>query len=81
MVRTTVLKPEDGAEVRAKGLAPLTDSPGDEYRANIQIAELNALNASMAMLAYKQHCGCAQGCIQCRYDNTIYDAPPSRRVE
>lgn len=45
MVRTTVLKPEDATEIRAKGLAPLTDSPGDEYRANIQIAELNALNA------------------------------------
>lgn len=57
MVRTTVLKPENAAEIRAKGLVPLTDPPGNEYRANIQIAELNALNASMAMLAYKQHCG------------------------
>lgn len=57
MVRTTVLKPADTAEISAKGLVPLTDPPGDEYRANIQIAELNALNASIAVLCYKQHCG------------------------
>jgi len=57
IVRTTVLKPADAAEIRAKGLVPLTDPPGNEYRANIQIAELNALNASIAMLCYKQHCG------------------------
>jgi len=57
MVRTTVLKPENASEIRTRGLVPLTDPPGNEYRTNIQIAELNALNASMAMLAYKQHCG------------------------
>ncbi|MUT27300.1 hypothetical protein A9K71_23360 [Mesorhizobium sp. WSM3873] len=57
MIRTTVLKPTNAAEICAKGLVPLTDPPGDEYRANIQIAELNALNASFAMLCYKQHCG------------------------
>lgn len=57
MVRTTVLRPANAAEIRAKGLVPLTDPPGDEYRTNIQIAELNALNASIAMLCYKQHCG------------------------
>ncbi len=66
MVRTTVLKPEDGAEIRAKGLAPLTDSPGDEYRANIQIAELNALNASMAMLAYERGNACLQAALRVR---------------
>lgn len=57
MVRTTTFLPENAAEVRDKGLVPLTDPPGDEYRLNIQIAELNALNASIAMLRYKQHCG------------------------
>lgn len=57
MIRTTVLKPENAEEVRAMQLVPLNDPPGHEYRANIQIAELNAMNASIAMLAYKQHCG------------------------
>ncbi|NKM21973.1 ThiF family adenylyltransferase [Rhizobium laguerreae] len=57
MIRTTVLKPENAEEVRAKQLVPLSDPPGHEYRANIQIAELNAMNASIAVLAYKQHCG------------------------
>lgn len=56
MIRTTVLKPENAEEVRAKQLVPLSDPPGHEYRANIQIAELNAMNASIAVLAYKQHC-------------------------
>ena len=57
MVRTTMLQPANAEEIRSKGLVPLTDPPGHEYRANIQIAELNALNASMAMLCYKQRCG------------------------
>lgn len=57
MVRTNVLLPGQAEEVRSKNLIPLTDPPGDEYRTNIQIAELNALNASLAMLLFKQHCG------------------------
>lgn len=57
MVRTTVLEPANAAEILAKGLVPLTDPPGHEYRANIQIAELNALNASIAVLCYKQYRG------------------------
>jgi hypothetical protein len=56
MIRTTVLEPANASEIRAKGLVPLSDPPGHEYRANIQIAELNALNASMALICYKQHC-------------------------
>ncbi len=57
MIRTTVLKPENAEEVLSKQLVPLSDPPAHEYRANIQIAELNAMNASIAVLAYKQHCG------------------------
>lgn len=57
MVRTNLLLPGEAEEVRDKKLIPLTDPPGDEYRTNIQIAELNALNASLAMLCFKQHCG------------------------
>lgn len=57
MIRTNVLLPGQAEEVRSKNLIPLTDPPGDEYRTNIQIAELNAINASLAMLCFKQHCG------------------------
>jgi hypothetical protein len=40
--------------VRDMNLAPLTDSPDDNYKANIQIGELNALNACIAVIRYKQ---------------------------
>jgi hypothetical protein len=35
-------------------LTEMVDDPDDIYRRNIQIAELNALNASFAMMRYKQ---------------------------
>lgn len=54
MMRATYYSAEDGAKVREMGLAELTDSPGDEYRNNIQISELNALNACLAMIKFKQ---------------------------
>lgn len=54
MMRVTHYSAEDGAKVRAMGLAELTDSPGEEYRNNIQISELNALNACLAMIKFKQ---------------------------
>jgi molybdopterin/thiamine biosynthesis adenylyltransferase len=54
MVRVTYYSTEKGAEVRAKNLAEMADAPGDEYRTNIQISELNALNAALAVLRYKQ---------------------------
>jgi uncharacterized protein DUF6791/ThiF family protein len=54
MVRTTLYSAEDGERVRAKGLAELKDQPDDLYRANIQIGELNALNAVLAIIRFKQ---------------------------
>jgi hypothetical protein len=54
MLRVTFYSAEKGAEVRAKGLAPMADADDDEYRKNIQIAELNAINAGLAVLRYKQ---------------------------
>jgi hypothetical protein len=54
MSRVTYYSAERGDEVRAKQLAEMADAPGDEYRTNIQIAELNALNAALAVLRYKQ---------------------------
>ena len=36
---------------------PLSDDKDDEYNTNIQIAELNALNASLAVIKWKKSCG------------------------
>lgn len=54
MVRTTYYPPQRAEELRAMGLAELNDTPDNLYRANIQIGELNALNASLAIIRYKQ---------------------------
>jgi hypothetical protein len=54
LIRTTYYSVEDSREMRDKGFAPLTDNPNDLYRANIQISELNALNASLAIIRFKQ---------------------------
>ena len=54
MLRTTYYSAEHGQVIRDKGLAPLVDDPDDEYRANIQISELNALNACLAVIRFKQ---------------------------
>ena len=54
MLRTTYYSAEHGQVIRDKKLAPLVDSPDDEYRTNIQISELNALNACLAVIRFKQ---------------------------
>jgi len=54
MLRTTYFSSEDGQKVREKGLAQLADSPDDIYRTNVQIGELNALNACLAVIRFKQ---------------------------
>lgn len=42
----------------AHGMMPLGDDSGeDEYSSNIQIADLNALNAALAVLRWKRHFG------------------------
>ncbi len=53
-VRTTYFPRDDGQAVRDSRYVPETDPPEDVYKSNIQIAELNALNASLAVLRYKQ---------------------------
>jgi ThiF family len=57
MLRTTYYSPSDGPVVRDLGLAETTENPDNLYRSNIQIAELNALNAGLAVLRYKQLMG------------------------
>jgi hypothetical protein len=54
MLRATYYSKEHGQQVRHKGLADLVDSQDDLYRTNIQIGELNALNACMAVIRFKQ---------------------------
>jgi hypothetical protein len=54
MLRTTYFSAERAREIRDKGLAELVDQPDDLYRTNIQIGELNALNACLAVIRFKQ---------------------------
>jgi hypothetical protein len=54
MLRTTYYSAADAKQFRDRGYAELTDAPDEEYRTNIQTAELNALNASLAVIRYKQ---------------------------
>ena len=54
LLRTTYYSAEHGQEVREKDLAPLSDDPDDIYRTNIQISELNSLNACLAVVRFKQ---------------------------
>ncbi|KJS44046.1 MAG: hypothetical protein VR71_07615 [Roseovarius sp. BRH_c41] len=54
MVRVTYFPSEHSEEVMRKSHAPLQDDPEDLYRAKVQIGELNALNAALAVTRYKQ---------------------------
>lgn len=53
-LRATYYPIEKAVELRAKHLAEEVDDPDDIYRKNVQIAELNALNACLAVIRYKQ---------------------------
>lgn len=54
MLRVTYYPPERAGEIRGKGLAEMSDAREDLYRTNVQIGELNALNAALAVIRYKQ---------------------------
>jgi ThiF family len=54
MVRTSVYPAESAQRIRDKGFAEISDQPNDIYRSNIQISEVNALNASLAVIRFKQ---------------------------
>jgi hypothetical protein len=54
MLRVTYYPPDRARELRDQGLAELVDNPDNIYKTNIQIAELNALNACLAVLRFKQ---------------------------
>lgn len=54
MVRATYYPVEHADAIRAKRLAEMSDEPDDVYRTNVQISEINALNACLAVIRYKQ---------------------------
>lgn len=54
MMRTTYYSENDAEKVKGKGLSELSGHADDLYRTNIQIGELNALNAALAVIKYKQ---------------------------
>jgi len=53
-LRATYYSIEDGQRLRDLALAELVDDPADEYRIHTQISELNALNAALAVIKFKQ---------------------------
>jgi hypothetical protein len=56
-MRTTYFAKSKGFETQQRQLVPISDNPNDIYKTNIQTAELNALNACIAVIRYKQTLG------------------------
>lgn len=54
MLRTTYFSVDDGQKMLDMSLAETTDNPDNIYKTNIQIGELNALNACFAVIKFKQ---------------------------
>ena len=54
LLRTTYFSAANAGKVRSKKLVPESEDPKNEYKSNIQIGELNALNACIAVLRFKQ---------------------------
>ena len=54
MLRTTYYSAENGQKICDKRLAEIADGADEQYRTNIQIGELNALNACLAVIKFKQ---------------------------
>lgn len=44
-----------------------TDNDADLYRSNIQVADMNALNAALAVIKWKQHCGFYQDLVKAHH--------------
>ncbi len=54
MIRMTYYPPESAPNMLAKKFAPVHDDIDDIYNNNIQLSELNALNACLAVIRFKQ---------------------------
>jgi hypothetical protein len=58
VLRVTTSTATQREHVRAKNRIPFSDGEGDkDYARNIQIADLNALNAALAVIKWKKICG------------------------
>lgn len=57
MIRTSLFTLDEAQIKMGKERIPLTDGQEDLYKTNIQIGELNALNACLAVVKYKQFLG------------------------
>jgi hypothetical protein len=71
MVRMTHVAAGDPRGLRHKGYAEMAAGGDDLYRTNIQIGELNALNACLALIRYKQLRGFYTATIA--YDHLLMD--------
>ncbi|MDO3578557.1 ThiF family adenylyltransferase [Ralstonia pseudosolanacearum] len=71
MLRTTYFPPGKAEDVLASSHVEMQDAPEDVYRSNIQIAELNALNAAIAVIRFKQLCGFYVGDVE--ENNFLFD--------
>ncbi len=56
-IRATMVNDATAARVAADHCLPTVDDEDDPYQTNVQIAELNALNAAMAMIMFKKSFG------------------------
>lgn len=56
-VRATLVDDKTRSAVLAKSILPVLDDADHEYQTNIQIAELNALNAALAVILFKKRFG------------------------
>jgi hypothetical protein len=56
-VRVTTSTPNHRAHVWEQRLIPFEDNHADDYGTNIQVAELNALTATHAVIAWKKQLG------------------------
>ena len=78
MVRVTYFSSEHGEETSSKTYAPLQDDPDDLYRAKVQIGELSALNAALAVTRYKQLRGFYKDVFD--WENLLFDTTDLKSV-
>lgn len=71
MMRTTYFPTEHAQKVRSKKWVNEWEDPENIYKTNIQIGELNALNASLAVIRFKQLRGFY--CEEEPYFNTLFN--------
>jgi len=58
ILRITSYQPEDEVTISQQGKVPFSEDAGDNaYATNIQIADLNALNAALAVIRWKKYVG------------------------